>query len=114
MPAAADRLHALSTSRPSGRLHTHTPPAPTHRLHTHTACTHTPPAAAHDPVRAWSTQEWILWFTATAGTLNADEFNVIMEEMQSSAEEMVTLVRCTRLAAEGAAEEVGRAADSST
>ena len=55
-------------------------------------------------MRAWWTQEWILWFTATAGTLNADEFNVIMEEMQSSAEEMVTLVRCTRLAAEGAAE----------
>ena len=50
------------------------------------------------------TQEWLHWFTQTAGTLNADEFNVIMEEMQSSAEEMVTLVRCTRLAAESAAE----------
>jgi len=48
--------------------------------------------------------EWLLWFTATAGTLNADEFNLIMEEMQTSAEEMVTLVRCTRLAAESAAE----------
>jgi len=48
--------------------------------------------------------EWLLWFTATAGTLNAGEFNLIMEEMQTSAEEMVTLVRCTRLAAESAAE----------
>ena len=71
-------------------------------MHTHTA--HTPPAAAHAPVRLRTTQEWLEWFTATAGTLNADEFNLIMEEMQSSAEEMVTLVRCTRLAAESAAE----------
>ena len=72
--------------------------------HSPTACTHTHPAAAEAPVRLRLTQEWLHWFTQTAGTLNADEFNVIMEEMQSSAEEMVTLVRCTRLAAESAAE----------
>ena len=75
-----------------------------HHSHTPTACTHTPRAAAHAPVRPRLTQEWLLWFTATAGTLNAGEFNLIMEEMQTSAEEMVTLVRCTRLAAESAAE----------
>jgi len=49
-------------------------------------------------------EEWLTWFTATAGTLNADEFNLVMEEMQVSAEEMVTLIRCTRLAAESADE----------
>ena len=88
-----------ASARP--RAHCCMPPAHTHS-HTHTA--HTPPAAAHAPVRLRPTQEWLLWFTATAGTLNADEFNLIMEEMQTSAEEMVTLVRCTRLAAESAAE----------
>ena len=96
LPAASNQLptpnqlplHALVPS--AGRMHTHT--------------ADTPPAAAHAPVRLRPTQEWLEWFTATAGTLNADEFDLIMEEMQSSAEEMVTLVRCTRLAAESAAE----------
>jgi len=49
-------------------------------------------------------EEWLTWFTATAGKLNTEEFNLIMEEMHATAEEMVTLIRCTRLAAESVAE----------
>lgn len=48
-------------------------------------------------------EEWLKWFTETATALNGNEFDLIMEEMEASAEEMVTLIRCTRLAAEAQA-----------
>ena len=51
-----------------------------------------------------SRQEWLKWFTATAGMLNPEEFDMVMTEMTDAADNMVALIRCTRLAAEAAAE----------
>ena len=34
-------------------------------------------------------QEWLKWFTATAGVLNADEFELVMTEMTAAADNMV-------------------------
>ena len=45
-------------------------------------------------------QEWLTWFRATAGTLNPEEFDLVMTEMTDAADNMVALIRCTRLAAE--------------
>jgi len=49
-------------------------------------------------------EEWLKWFTATAGMLNPEEFDMVMTEMTDAADNMVALIRCTRLAAEAAAE----------
>lgn len=45
-------------------------------------------------------EEWQKWFTAMAGALSADEFDLVMTEMGDAADNMVALIRCTRLAAE--------------
>ena len=80
------------------------PPVPLNPYCSAAAPTCTPPATLHPPALLRSLQEWLTWFTATAGKLNTEEFNLIMEEMHATAEEMVTLIRCTRLAAESVAE----------
>jgi len=45
-------------------------------------------------------EEWQKRFTAMAGALSADEFDLVMTEMGDAADNMVALIRCTRLAAE--------------
>jgi len=48
--------------------------------------------------------EWAKWFAGTATVLNSEEFDLVMTEMSDAADNMVALIRCTRLAAEAPAE----------
>ena len=42
--------------------------------------------------------EWETYFGTTAGVLSDSEFQVIMDDLRASGEQMVTILRCTKLA----------------
>ena len=46
--------------------------------------------------------EWQQFFEATAGTLSASEFDVIMKDLSEAGIDMITVLKCTRLAASAA------------
>ena len=53
---------------------------------------------APSPARAPSSQEWETYFGSTAPSLTDAEFQVIMDDLRTSGEAMVTILRCTKLA----------------